>query len=194
MKPVRLLLIVLILLILSGANSVSAEPWIDLFVGAAIPRDRDIEDKSSLGVTFSVRDVEFDRSVSFGGRLGWWTNSLPWLGLAVDAFHFSPDVNRQTRTATILGQALTGGVEAIDIGVTVIGLNLMARAPLSVSSEFKNGRVQPYVGAGPAVFITNVNDKGNFNPSDQDERDTSIGLDAKAGLKIFLNKTVAVFG
>jgi opacity protein-like surface antigen len=191
MKQFKFLLLVLVP-VLATASSAYSEPWVDFFLGAAIPSRDDVEVKET-GQTATVKDVNFNDSLLFGGRIGWWTGSLPWFGLALDVFHFSPDINRQTRTFTLLGVSTTDVFEPVDVSVTVIAFNFMGRYGLSVSQEFKNGRTQLYGGIGPGIFITTTKDKGNFDPSNQRESDTSVGLDVKAGIKFFLTKNMAIF-
>src|SRR5438094_10241280 len=68
---------------------VFGEGFIDVYLGAAVTRDSDVK-ATALGVSETGR-VEWDRSFTAGGRLGFWFESLDWRGLARDASFFKPD-------------------------------------------------------------------------------------------------------
>src|SRR2546422_11016224 len=84
-------------LLLFSPGLVAAEPYAGLFVGAAITQDADVEDKLTPVTTF--KDVGFDTSVVFGGKVGLFFDP-PVLGgnfgLELEAYHFRPDIETQT--------------------------------------------------------------------------------------------------
>ena len=77
-----------------SAGPASAEWFADAFVGQSLTKDSDVTVHSAPGQTV-FRDVEFDRSLAYGGRFGRYFDSVPFLGLAVDYFHFSPRIGPQ---------------------------------------------------------------------------------------------------
>lgn len=177
---------------------VSAEWLADFHVGPAFTQDDDIDDRATLailGVNTRLKDVEFDNSVSLGGRFGHWFNAWPYLGLALDVSHFRPDIENQTVTATVLGVDVPGTpVASVDIQVTEINFDVMLRYPLLTSNEFPNGQLQPYFTVGPGIFIARAEDSTNFVPNDQSETDTSAGVKAGAGVAWQFHRNVALFG
>ena len=66
--------------ILMTVMPVYAEGFIDFYVGAAITRDSD-QKVSTPGFSLTTT-VEWDTSVTAGGRFGFWFESLEWVGLA----------------------------------------------------------------------------------------------------------------
>ncbi len=85
-------------------------------------------------------DASFADSTTYGGRVGYWFGK--WAGLAVDAFRFEADVDAEDFTRG-------GDVRAIPISAL-----LMLRWPLLTNEEYPLGRIHPYIGGGPSLFLT----------------------------------------
>ena len=117
--------------------------------------------------------TDFEDSVTGGVRGGYWFDPLPWLGLAGDVTYFGPDDD------------IPGGPE---IDVIPISPLLMLRAPLVTDEEFPNGRLQPFAGVGPGIFVSLV----DFGGGDDDES-VDVGLDVHAGLKFLVTPNVGIF-
>jgi opacity protein-like surface antigen len=76
-----------------------------------------------------------------------------------------------------------------------IGFDLLRlRLPLVSSEEFPKGRLQPYISAGPALFVTWAESDPTLQPPNQKQTDTSLGVKAGGGLAFLITKSVAVFG
>jgi opacity protein-like surface antigen len=185
--------------LMATVSPVGAEWFADLYVGAAITRNQDVKiDQPDLGLRTTDKDVRFDESVLFGGRVGYWFESLSLLGIGLDAFHFRPDVSRQTRTAEVcfggacVPQSLA--IAKVELDVTVIGFDVLLRYPLLKSPQFPRGRLQPYLTAGPAIFIAHGKDSTNFVPANQSDTEVEIGVKAGAGLAWQFHRHIAIFG
>lgn len=127
---------------------------------------------------------DFATSPSVGGRAGYWFEGEPWFGLAATVSYFQPDVRPK-------------GVENADrADLTVIPLSLlvMARASLLTSKEFSHGRLQPYVGVGPGLFISHVSGKLASGEPDFSDTSTDLGLDFRLGLAWEFAQHFALFG
>ena len=70
----------------------------------------------------------------------------------------------------------------------------MLRFPLLKSPQFPNGQLQPYITVGPAIFVAHAEDSRNFEPSNQDDTDASVGVKVGAGVAWLFTKNIAVFG
>ena len=158
--------VVIVVLIVLSTAAARAEGFIDLRAGAAFTENSDVE-------IFGFRlKTEHEDSATAGLRAGYWFDSLPWLGLAADVSYFAPD---------------DSGGPSID--VIPISPLLMLRAPLAVSEEFPNGRLQPFAGIGPGVFVSLV----DFGVSGQEDESVDVGVDVHAGLRFLIARNASIF-
>ena len=82
-------------------------------------------------------DAKFKISFTVGGRVTYWTQRLPWLGVAFDASYFDAEAKNA------------------NIDFPVFGLSvLMMRYPLFPNEQFPHGKLQPYLGLGPELAIS----------------------------------------
>ena len=173
---VRLAVVTLavVAMFLTGSTlPVFAEGFIDLYLGAAVTRDSDVK-ATAFGVSETGR-VEWDRSFTAGGRFGFWFESLDWLGLALDASFFKPDR---------------------DITVIPVSALAMLRLPLLRDNDkgFPHGRLQPYVAAGPGVFISRAKaDFGDLGLGSDSDTSVDIGVDVRGGMAFLITKNIAAF-
>ena len=181
MRTVRWLLIVAFIvaapcLVLQSA---SAEFFIDGYAGIALTNDADTTiDANGFSV---VGTTKWKESFVGGGRVGYWFDTVPWLGLALDASYFQPEEDVNTGPAKI--------------EVLPISLLVMLRAPLITSPDFPRGRLQPYMGVGPGAFYTKF--KLDLNPvgipDTISETSWDIGLDLRAGVTFLFTRNIGVF-
>jgi opacity protein-like surface antigen len=182
-----------LLLTVTSSGPASAEWFADLYLGGAFTQTHDV-DLNIAGVDVTLQDVEFDRSLEFGGRGGYWFGALPFLGLGLDVFHFNPDLSSQTVDTVRLG--VTAPQQLFDLDLSVVGLSfdVMLRWPLLKSPEFPHGRLQPYVTVGPTLFIVEGEDTSNFAPpANQSDTDTTVGVKVGGGVTFLITKNVGVF-
>jgi len=185
-----------------GVHPAAAEWFADLYGGAAFTESHHISLDGNLDgahVAGLITGVSFDTSFSVGGRFGYWFESLKFFGLGLDASHFRPDIRAQRVWAkgaitdsrgVLLGVPISvSGTEPlrlseVDFRVTVVSFDLMLRWPLLVSTNFPNGQLQPYVTAGPGIYI-----------SDLQGLDTAASHGVKTGGGVIweLTKNVGVF-
>ncbi len=142
----------------------------------------------------TLKDVGRETSLMGGGKLGYWLDPFPNLGIEADAYHFSPDSERNNVpiTGNTAGVPIPAGT-TVSLGanrasIAVLGFHLMGRLRFLQSSELPNGRLQPYLGVGPGIFFADVSTFGVAH------RDTTVGVQALAGLKVFLSRRVSLFG
>ena len=185
-----------VLALVTCVGSTSAEWLIELYAGGAFTQKSELTIKgtTSAGTTRGSQELRADPSVEFGARIGRWY-SANWLGIAVDVFHFEPDIPAQP-APTLSGSGLVAGarLQRIDVAVTAVGLDLMLRVPgVMGTSEIPQGRLQPYVTAGAAAFVAEVTDTTNFAPSGQSGIGVFPGLKVGGGLAWQFHKNVALF-
>jgi hypothetical protein len=156
--------------VLSVASPARAELFFSLRGGANFTENAD-PDLEISGQKVAGSSIEFDDSYSFGGRLGYWFDFLPWLGVAGDLSVFSPDDGSSQEESVI-----------------PIAPLLMARVPILANEAFPHGRVQPFVGVGPGVFFSDVHTAGAFDSSSVD-----VGADLHAGLEFLPVRWLGLF-
>jgi opacity protein-like surface antigen len=188
MRRVTCALAFCLLLVTPGAPC--AEPYLGLYAGVAFPGSSDL--KAAIpGTKVTARDVERDTAAVVGGKVGYWLDVFPYVGAELDASHHGPDADDQAVRFAVDGQSAgTGRIGRIDLNVTSVGFNVLGRWP--------GHRIEPYLGVGPAMFITRLKDTGKGGasivmPSGQDDTDTTVGVQAIAGLKFFATKQIALF-
>jgi hypothetical protein len=145
----------------------------DLYFGGNITTRADAEART---LSRTKTTVEFDTAATYGGRLGYWFEGLPWLGLALDVSFFQPHP---------------------DLSVIPVSVLLMLRYPIWPSEVAPDGQLQPYLGIGPGVFISHVESGTGLNPalpSTFSETSVQPGLDLRAGLAWQFHKSFAIYG
>lgn len=123
------------------------------------------------GATLS--NVSLRRGLLFGGKLGYYSSELPWLGMEIEAFQSRLRVKPDSFTRSQSGSTTTGTLADTDYHVTTVALNAMVRYP--------GESWQPYAGIG----------LGLFTPSS--DNTTAPGLNALAGLRYNLTDHFALF-
>jgi opacity protein-like surface antigen len=183
----------------AGVAPAAAEWAIDLFGGASWTQSTDLKvngiDDARVNVSATLSDIDLDTGFTLGFRVGYWFESTPFLGLALDTFFFSIPVPAQTvnTTATFTGSILDkpftftpsgqARVPSIDLPGLAFSPQLALRWPLVVSAEFPKGRLQPYVGGGPAWAFS----------VDTDELSVVTGGLVRTGVSFQLLKFLGVF-
>lgn len=161
--------VVLAMFVLAPAVA-SAEWFVDAYLGPAVT--------SSSKLTFTLFNEEQKQNLGgrsspeFGLRVGRWLDDfqLPWLGVAFDVSYFRPAVDVQTVPLSVL---------------------LMARYGFLKDEEFPGGRLLPYVGIGPGLFISNAS--GTIGFQQVDDTSKNVGLDFRAGLGFRIDSNWGVF-
>ena len=145
--------------VLVVASEASAQWFLDAYLGPALTSDSKLE--FTAFNEEQRQDVTGRSSPSFGIRVGRWLDDLqiPFVGVAFDVSYFRPSADVQTIPLSLL---------------------LMARYSFLKDDEVPEGRLQPYVGIGPGLFISNLN--GTIGAMSGDGTSRDIGLDMRAGL------------
>ena len=168
--------LVLLSVSIALAATARAEAFVDVYAGWSNTSDtKTVVSPSSFGGGGSTHGESF----SVGLRGGYWFETLPWLGIAGDVSYFKPD-------ASLF-------FFAEDIDVTPLSALLMLRAPLFKSDEFPNGRLQPYGGIGPGLFITSYSEDLIFAGGRFEDTQVDVGLDVRAGGEVLLLDWLGLF-
>src|SRR5438874_3523498 len=159
-----------VLAVLVLAPAASAEWFADAYLGPAVTTGSTLDFK--VFEQKQTQEINGRSSPVFGLRGGKWLDDLqlPWLGFAADLSCFRP---------------------ATDVQTVPISLLAMARYPLLTDEEFPHGRLQPYVGLGFGVFVSNLS--GAIGFQEADDTSTDIGFDARVGLAYLFDPRWAIF-
>jgi hypothetical protein len=186
-----------------GGTGVRAEAFFDLYAGWArtdyslgrvtVPTVfvSGIGNPDVANQTFSSIEARtnFEASVTAGLRGGYWFGN--WFGLAVDAFYFQPDIKSADFTP-----------QGADVKVFPISALFLFRWPFIRSERYPLGRLHPYAGAGPSLFITTFDGVANLDVFPYDEfkpldtlSSTNVdpGLETVAGLDFLFLPFMGVF-
>jgi len=157
------------------ATPAGAELAIDIFGGVSWTKSTDVAvdgiDDSNVSIKGVFKDIELNPGFTVGGRIGYWFEFAPWLGLGIDGFYFSLPVPSQTVDSTVnvsgkifnrpISTTSSGQVRLSSFDLPSAGFSpqLMLRWPLLTSNDLPKGRIQPYIGVGPAWAVTIDTDK-----------------------------------
>lgn len=183
-----------------GSRPATAEWFADLYAGLSFTQNSDLKlnDRGIGRGTFE--DAEFDTSLAWGGRAGRFFDSVPFLGLGLDFFRYYPYVGPQSvqlRGCFYPGGCGSGrgGTGSFDVETTAVSVDLILRLPLLTSDDAPQGRVQPYVAAGPPVFMTTITPRHTRNFRNHESgTDFSVGYKLAGGVAIQVYKNLALFG
>lgn len=183
-----------------GARPAAAEWFADLYAGLSFTRDSDLKLNDHGIGRGTFEDVEFDRSLAWGGRAGRYFDRLPFLGVGLDFFRYYPYIGPQSvqlRGCFYPGGCGSGrgGTGSFDVETTALSVDLFLRLPLFRSDDAPQGRVQPYLVAGPPIFMTTITPRHtrNFRNHD-DDTDFSFGYKLGGGVAVQIFKNLSLFG
>jgi hypothetical protein len=165
-----------------ASNGARAEGFADLYLGGAFEPDTQSTIKA-LNRTASGK-VNFDGAMLYGGRGGYWLESVPWLGLAATASYYNADEKGKGKDQG--GQG--GQASRLELDVIPVSTLLMLRYPLLKSADFPQGQAYPYLGIGPALFVTKARQQlDQLNAATRQMKDTNVevGVDLRAGIGFF---------
>lgn len=195
----RVVTFILVACLVLTASPASAEWFADLYVGQSFTEKSDVTVHSPAGLGI-FRDVEFDRSLAYGGRFGRYFDGAPFVGLGVDVFNFSPRIGPQR--VRVDGCVPSGGCSGgqggtgrLDVDVIAISLDLMLRLPLLKTEKAPWGLLQPYIAAGVPLFMTTVTPRTTAQfRNHEDDTDYSFGYKLAGGLAFQVAPNLMLFG
>ena len=196
-KIIGLLGLALCMGILVYPNDGSAEWYGDAYAGAVWTTNTDLTVNSSLGTTTIYQGLDVHNNWTAGGRGGYWLDKakMDWLGFGLDVFFF----HLKTPPGQQVGVTGSGGSTTVSDahwslpawGIAFDVLRL--RLPLLRDEQFTHGRVQPYIAAGPTLFITYAGQNTFVQPAGQSSTDVSLGAKVDAGATVMVTKRIGAF-
>jgi len=154
-----------------------AELFADLYLGPAITEDTAVKVERFFPTENASEEIGFNTSFTFGGRIGYWFDLFPYLGVSTDLFHFQAEAGK------------------VDFSIIPWSTLLMLRWPLLTNHEFPNGEIQPYLGIGPSLIFYKMSI--DYRPTISEtisEWSFEDGWDVRAGLFWKFYKNCGIFG
>jgi opacity protein-like surface antigen len=205
----------LVLGALCWVPGVEAEPYVAFYAGYSLVSNTDLSadvtfpgapslnpDLTVVSTTLAARGVRLTTDVSnsaiFGGKIGYWFDFFPLVGAEIDISTFNPDITvpsqRLGGTGFNIGRS-SGTAFKFNVSVIDIGVDFMGRYPLLRSPDFPRGRLQPYLGIGPALFITSLEDtRPDSDVNSLGSKTLTFGgFQVLGGVKFFLQKKLSLF-
>lgn len=183
----------LLVAILALGQAAWAEPYVAAYAGGAFPVNSNFRlIDSTVPLDFTLRNVEFRDNVIVGGKVGYFVDALRVWGVEFDVSRYHLIRKEQTVPASgFIGpfRVIGASLNKADFSSLVLGLNFVGRIPLWDTKEYRNGRVQPYIGVGPALFLTRLKPRNDIGG----DSDSKIGLQALGGIRYLLTPQVGVF-
>ncbi len=133
---------------------------------------------------FTVSNNKFDTGVVGGIKLGYFFKGCPYLGLEGESNVSPNNVSRQTRQVNpaILGSAQVTMPATSWLNWTT-ALHLVGRYGFLKDNEVPFGRLQPYVGVGPAVDVI-------YDPNDSAK---NFAIDVMGGIRYMFMNNLSAF-
>jgi opacity protein-like surface antigen len=153
-------------------------------VGDSIPYT--LSDVEGVGTNtgLSSWDLQLRYSKMYGVRIGYYFDSMKWLGVETEYFHSAPHVMRQPTTAYDAGGAITTKI------LPGQDIRLNTWAPINVVVRHQMGKFEPYAGVGMGIFFAHLRDGATHETSDS----TTLGLNTQVGLRYFVTKNISLIG
>ena len=148
-----------------------------------------------------------------GAKAGVCPGFFPYLCAELGFDYLRPTLGTQTTAGTTTSVSTFNGspvstftsnvaqVSRVDLNVWDLGLNLIGRFGVLPEPDYPLGkRMHLYLGAGPSVVWTQAKNvcTGFFLTTTEvcggKDTDTTIGVQALAGVRVFITKNLAIFG
>lgn len=170
-----------------------AETYVAGMVGATLAPDTvrgRVNDPSFVGLPegTSISNVQLNSSIMYGAKVGHYFNSIPWLGVELEAFVTVPHRPAQRLTLNAPG---IGTIQQDEPGATN---RIVVVSPL-IMVRYQAGAFEPYAGVGPGVFFLHQEQfTASGSPSNYSQSNTGYGLNTQVGLRYRLTGHVSMFG
>lgn len=167
------------LLLVLTSFPAEAEMYVAGQVGLNLPHSlSNVEDRRG-GVTFDENDQSLKSSVMYGAKLGYYFESLKWLGVETEIFKTTPYLKQQHVTTL-------GGINFL----TAPGghLSIWTWAPANIVVRHQMGAFEPYAGIGLGFNLA------KFSVGDGRSSGGGPGLNTQLGLRYRMTTNLAFFG
>lgn len=177
-----------------------AEMYVAGQAGVTLPQSLsnvDVSDPSTgLPAGSTSSNLDLKASVMYGAKLGYYFDSVKWLGVETEVFNTTPHMKQQTQTLTVpQGFAFAAppscaGSQSCPISASGSYLRVLTWAPVNLVVRYQMGQLEPYAGVGMGVFFARLKDAGTGDSTSS----TAVGLNTQVGLRYRVTSNIAIFG
>ena len=160
-----------------------AEMYVAGQVGVTIPNDASNIEGVGPAAGVKLTDLSLHKSIMYGAKVGYYFDSVKWLGVETEVFNTNPNIKQQAGTFSVPGASTTVTLPGQD-------LRVLTWAPLNVVVRYQAGQFEPYAGVGMGVFFSRLHD----GQSGESSSSTKVGLNTQLGVRYLVTKNLAVFG
>jgi opacity protein-like surface antigen len=162
---------------------VQAEMYVAGQAGISIPNKfSNVSGQDSLAGT-SLSDIGLQNSLIYGAKLGYYFESMKWLGVETEVFNSNPNIKQQNATVSGGGGSFSGTIPGQNVRV----LNW---APINVVVRHQMGKFEPYGGVGLGLYFARIKDGETGETSSS----TRPGLNTQLGARYLVTQNIALFG
>ncbi len=160
-----------------------AEMYVAGQVGVSVPNKVSSVEGVGSDAGITTSDLDLQNSVMYGAKLGYFFDSMKWLGVETEVFKSNPNIKEQRVTARFGGATASGVLSGQDVRV-------ITWTPVSAVVRYQAGSFEPYAGIGPGVFFARMKDGGTGETSSSNR----VGLATQVGLRYLVSQHLSVFG
>ena len=194
LRQFALIAMTLLLVVTARVSPAYSEAYISGQIGMSLPSIGqgltaiDTTTQFLPGTTHS--DLALQSSTLIGFKVGYFFKQARWLGLEAEAFSTTPHIKQQVHT--LENPSSPGSASATLQGAH---LRVFTVAPVNLILRYHKSRLQPYIGAGPALFFARLTGEGLTPNSPASTSDNArLGLNAKAGVEYYITRHFTAFG
>ena len=188
-------------------SSAVAEWYVGGAIGVAMPHDVDDLSASEGGYTLGISEFSPDSSFTGGVKVGYFSESTPYLGVEINWSISEPDVDKETVFATITGtptgvyagQTSGNFLGSVDVAsLSSFSFLAMLRATDEDAKAKYNG-IQPYLGLGFTVSTLDVNSVSAFTTAGAligtgtGDSTTDVGFALTGRLNCLINNNIKTY-
>ena len=174
----------LLLLLFVPNLPAQAELYVAGMVGDSIPYSFSGVEGVGTHEGDTISGLNLRNSKLYGAKIGYYFDSMKWLGVESEFFHTDPHFLRQQMTSRSPGGAVTSKtLNGQDVRMNTF-------VPISVVVRYQMGKWEPYAGVGMGVFWAHLRDGATHESTDS----VTVGLNTQVGFRYYVTTNVALIG
>lgn len=151
---------------------------------------------SFLSPHASMSGRDLASSPVWGGKIGYYFPRVSWFGVELEASYTTPHIEQgPTRVSILPGTVVSGGSVTSGDDVQIFPgdhFRVITIAPFNLMFRYNKMRFQPYVGVGPAIFLSRI--KTTEVGFEGTQSSTTVGVNVKVGGEYFFTKHISGYG